>query len=81
MKTVIYGAGSLGTVLGAYLAKAGVEVDLVTRNRDHVEAMNKNGAHITGTVDFTVPVHALTPDEMTDKYEPVSYTHLRAHET
>lgn len=71
MKTVIYGAGSLGTVLGAYLSKAGADVDLVTRNREHVDAMNKNGAHITGTVDMTVPVHALTPDEMTEKYELV----------
>ena len=69
MKTAIYGAGSLGTVLGAYLSKAGYPVDLITRNREHVEAMNKNGAHIIGTVDMTVPVHALTPDELTEKYE------------
>ncbi len=69
MKTAIYGAGSLGTVLGAYLAKSGMQVDLITRNKDHVDAMNKDGAHIIGTVDFTVPVHALTPDEITEKYE------------
>ena len=69
MKTAIYGAGSLGTVLGAYLAKAGVDVDLITRNREHVDALNKNGAKIIGTVNMTVPVHALTPDEMTEKYE------------
>ena len=69
MKTAIYGAGSLGTVLGAYLAKAGVDVDLITRNREHVEALNRDGAKIIGTVNMTVPVHALTPDEMTEKYE------------
>ncbi|MGN0545556.1 MAG: ketopantoate reductase family protein [Acutalibacteraceae bacterium] len=69
MKTAIYGAGSLGTVLGAYLSKAGVDVDLITRNREHVDALNKGGARIIGTVDMTVPVHALTPDEMTEKYE------------
>lgn len=69
MKTAIYGAGSLGTVLGAYLSKAVVEVDLITRNKEHVDAMNKNGAKITGTVEMTVPVHALTPDQMTEKYE------------
>ena len=46
MKTAIYGAGSLGTVLGAYLAKAGVDVDLITRNREHVEALNRDGAQI-----------------------------------
>lgn len=71
MKTVIYGAGSLGTVLGAYLSKAGVQVDLVTRNAEHVKALNENGAHIIGTVDFVQPVHALTPEEMTEKYELV----------
>ena len=69
MKTAIYGAGSLGTVLGAYISKAGYPVDLITRNKEHVDAMNKNGAHIIGTVDMTVPVHALTPDQITDKYE------------
>lgn len=69
MKTAIYGAGSLGTVLGAYLSKAGVDVDLITRNKEHVEALNKNGAKIIGTVNMTVPVHALTPEDMTEKYE------------
>lgn len=69
MKTAIYGAGSLGTVLGAYLSKAGVDVDLITRNKEHVDALNKDGAKIIGTVNMTVPVHALTPDEMTEKYE------------
>ena len=69
MKTAIYGAGSLGTVRGAYLAKAGVDVDLITRNKEHVDALNAGGARIIGTVDMTVPVHALTPDQMTEKYE------------
>lgn len=69
MKTSIYGAGSLGTVLGAYLSKAGVDVDLITRNKEHVDALNRDGAKITGKVNMTVPVHALTPDQMTEKYE------------
>ncbi len=71
MRIAIYGAGSLGTVLGAYLTKNGVAVDLVNRNRAHVEALKTNGAHITGTVDFTVPVSALLPEEMTGKYDIV----------
>ena len=71
MKTAIYGAGSLGTVLGAYLSKAGVDVDLITRNKDHVDALNRDGAKIIGKVNMTVPVHALTPDQMTEKYELV----------
>ena len=69
MRSAVYGAGSLGTVLGAYLARSGVEIDLINRNRAHVDALKKNGAHITGTVEMTVPVHALTPEEMTGKYD------------
>ena len=69
MRTAIYGAGSLGTVLGAYLTKENVDIDLISRNRAHVEALSDKGAHITGTVDMKVPVHAMLPDEMTDRYD------------
>ena len=71
MKCAIYGAGSLGTVLGAYMTKNGVDVELVNRNRDHVEALNKNGAHIKGTVDFTQTVKAILPNEMEGPYDVI----------
>ena len=71
MRYAIYGAGSLGTVLGAYLTKSGVEIELVNRNRAHVEALRQNGAHITGTVEMTVPVRALTPEEMKGPYDVI----------
>ena len=67
----IYGAGSLGTVLGAYITKNGGTIDLINRNVAHVEALRKNGAKITGTVEMTVPVTALTPNEMTGKYDVI----------
>lgn len=69
MKCAIYGAGSLGTVLGAYMTKNGQEVELINRNKAHVEALNQKGAHIKGTVDFKTPVKAITPDQMTGKYD------------
>ena len=69
MRSAIYGAGSLGTVMGAFLAKNGVEIDLVNRNKAHVEALKNNGARITGTVEMTIPVNALLPEEMTGKYD------------
>ena len=69
MRSAIYGAGSLGTVMGAFLAKNGVEIDLVNRNKAHVEALKSNGARITGTVEMTIPVNALLPEEMTGKYD------------
>ena len=67
----IYGAGSLGTVLGAYITKSGTKIDLINRNKSHVYNLNKNGARITGTVEFTVPVKALTPDKMKGKYDVI----------
>ena len=69
MRCAIYGAGSLGTVLGAYMTKAGVDVELINRNKEHVAAMKEKGAHVTGTVEMTVPVKALTPDEMSGQYD------------
>lgn len=71
MRYAIYGAGSLGTVLGAYITKNGVDIDLINRNKAHVEALNRSGAHITGTVNMTVPVKAITPDEMSGKYDVI----------
>ena len=67
----IYGAGSLGTVLGAYITKNGGKIDLINRNKAHVEALRKNGAKITGTVEMTIPVTAYTPDEMSGKYDVI----------
>ena len=67
----IYGAGSLGTVLGAYITKNGGQIDLINRNKAHVEALNTKGATIKGTVDMNVPVKALTPDEMEGKYDVI----------
>ena len=71
MKYAIYGAGSLGTVLGAYMSKAGVPVELVNRNKAHTEALKANGATINGTVDMRVPVIAKFPDEMEGEYDVI----------
>lgn len=67
----IYGAGSLGTVLGAYITKNGGQIDLINRNKAHVEALNSKGATIKGTVDMNVPVKAITPDEMEGQYDVI----------
>ena len=69
MRIAIYGAGSLGTVMGAYLTKNSVQVDLVNRNKEHIKALKENGAHITGTAEMTVPVSAMLPEEMTGRYD------------
>lgn len=69
MRTAIYGAGSLGTILGAYLSEAGRQVDLINRNKAHVAALNSRGARITGRIEKQVPVKALLPEEMSGKYD------------
>ena len=71
MRIAIYGAGSLGTILGAYISKAGVEIELLNRNKAHIEALQTKGAHITGTVEFTQPVVAYTPDQMNGEYDVI----------
>ena len=69
MRIAIYGAGSLGTILGAYISKAGVSIDLINRNKAHIAALQAQGAQVTGTVQFTQPVKAYTPDQMSGKYD------------
>ena len=69
MRASIYGAGSLGTILGAYITKNGGEVELINRNKAHIDALRTNGATVTGTVNFTQAVTAYTPDEMSGKYD------------
>ena len=69
MRSAIYGAGSLGTILGAYITRKGGEIDLINRNKAHVEALKKEGAQVTGTVNFTQKVNAYTIDEMSGIYD------------
>ena len=69
MRVAIYGAGSLGTILGAYISKAGVAIELINRNKAHVEALQDKGAQVVGTVSFTQPVIAYTPAEMSGTYD------------
>src|SRR5262249_54732446 len=59
MKIVILGAGALGTVLGAHLARAGEDVTLIARGQ-RAAYLQEHGATITGLVDFTVPVRVVT---------------------
>ncbi len=69
MRTAIYGAGSLGTILGAYITRGGEQIDLINRNKAHIEALQTNGAQVVGTVRFTHPVVAYTPAEMSGRYD------------
>lgn len=81
MRIAIYGAGSLGTILGAYISKAGVNIELINRNKTHIEALQTNGAQVTGTVQFTQPVKAYTPNEMSGQYDIIFLMTKQQHNT
>jgi 2-dehydropantoate 2-reductase len=62
MTITVYGAGAIGGVTGAALARAGHDVLLVDRAADHVAAMNAHGLTIESREDaVTVPVRAISP--------------------
>ena len=69
MRVAIYGAGSLGTILGAYIAKGGEQIELINRNQAHIAALQTAGAKVTGTVEFCQAVTAYTPDKMSGVYD------------
>ena len=74
-RIAVYGAGAMGTVLGAFLTLGGLKnVELITRNQAHVDGLNETGAKIECTEEgneLTVKVNALTPAQMTGKYDVV----------
>lgn len=60
MTIAIIGAGAIGSVVAAYLTKAGQDVALIGRE-DQVEAIQKNGLHVAGARGEEIfPVKALT---------------------
>ncbi len=55
----ILGAGAIGSILGAHLARAGHSVLMLARGR-RAEQIARDGLTITGLVDFNVRVSTLT---------------------
>src|SRR3989442_4058804 len=65
MAVPVYGAGAIGGVTGAALARAGRDVLLVDQVVDHVAAMNARGLTIeTRDGAWRTPVRAVTPDAL-----------------
>lgn len=73
MRIALVGAGSLGTIIGALLTQGGEDIVLVDVHEEHVKAMNDKGARITGRTELTVPVRAITPDQMDGIYGLIIY--------
>ena len=72
MRAALMGVGSLGTIIGALVAKNGGALTLVDANKAHVDALNQNGATVIGKMELNaVPVKAITPEEMDGIYDLV----------
>ena len=55
MKIVILGAGALGSLFGAHLARGGEDVTLIAREAS-AKTIQEHGVSVTGLANFTVPV-------------------------
>lgn len=78
---VIWGAGAVGGVLGAWLARTGHDPLLVDVVPEHVAAMKAGGLHVVGTRDpFTQPVRAALPPEVEGPLQTV-YLAVKCHYT
>jgi 2-dehydropantoate 2-reductase len=72
MRVAVVGAGAMGCLYGGYLAEAGVDVSLVDIWREHVDAINAKGLHITGVSgDRVVHVPATTNPETVEEVDLV----------
>src|SRR5205814_750148 len=61
----VFGAGAIGGITGAALARAGHDVLLVDKAEDHVAAINTGGLTIEGRDGaYSVRVRAITPDTL-----------------
>jgi len=59
MHITVVGAGAIGGTIGAYLARAGLDVLLVDNATDHVDAIQRAGLAIEGRDAFRVMVPAV----------------------
>lgn len=69
---LIWGAGAIGGILGAYWARAGVPVLMVDIVPDHVNICATKGLAIEGPVEtFRQVVPCITPDQLTGTYSRI----------
>ena len=79
MKFCIYGAGAIGGLIGAHLARVGEDVTLIARGA-HLAAMRENGLKVTGhSGDFTVKPR-VTDDPAEAGPEDFVIVALKAHQ-
>lgn len=64
MKIAVLGAGAMGAVYGARLARGGAEVTLLDVNDDHISVINQNGLHVSlDDGDHVARLPAMRPEQ------------------
>ena len=83
MKVTIYGSGYVGLVTGACLAQVGNQVLCVDIDAEKINQLKQGNIPIyePGLDDMIKKNLEAGRIEFTQDPKPVSYTHLRAHET
>lgn len=77
LRITIVGIGAIGSVIGAYLARGGTDVEFVDVNEAHVTAVNQRGLEIReqkkdhGAEAFIAKAKAYTPQQYLKRNVPV----------
>ena len=59
LRVCVIGCGAVGSLFAAHLARKGdAEVWAYDVWKEHIDAINKNGLHLSGAADFTAKLHA-----------------------
>ena len=67
LRVCIAGAGTIGSLFAAHLARV-ADVSVLTRREEHARALNERGLRVSGRADFTARVTAATdPAELPDQ--------------
>jgi 2-dehydropantoate 2-reductase len=64
MQFTIIGAGAIGGIVGAHLARAGHAIDFVENNSAHVDAIRRDGLHLHGATEAVMRAEVRLPDDM-----------------
>ncbi len=80
---LVWGAGAIGGILGAYWARAGYNVLMVDINSDHAQSCSSEGVLIEGPAtggDFRQVVKTITPNEVEGQFQQIVLA-VKAHAT
>src|SRR5690242_1066448 len=68
MQVVVAGAGSIGSLLAAHLARV-ADATVLTRREEHAAALREHGLHVSGRSDFTARLDATADPAMLPEAE------------